>query len=342
MTTDTFKEFIAGLNPAVAKQFQTAAETHTEIFPLASYRLSKALNGGVGRGRQTLLYGNTASGKSTVFMQSIGQWQKEGKVCAYVDAEKTWDKKWSARLGIDNDRLILIQATGAGRIHDNVLPLLLGGIDVLVIDSISMIMPDAFLNEDGTPKKLDDQRQIGAKAKALTALTNSLAAANDSTALLMVSQTTTMLGQTYTQQIPDGGKKIPFASSQIVKLTSSNTDAKQIKGDILIGNKVLQMPIGRSVDFLVEKNKLGPQHRTGSYDLYYDGPFVGIDYVGEVVDEAIKYGIITKGGAWFNLGDQKWQGRPKVISAVRDDPGLMNELKAEIDRVESGEIHEPV
>lgn len=331
-------DFLAGLNPKVAKSFKKASETHTEVLPLASYRLTKALNGGIGRNRVALVYGNTSAGKSTLAMQSVAKWQEMGLVCAYVDVEKTWDNKWAEKLGVNTDDLLLIQQVTASRVNDSIAPLLQGGIDAIVIDSVSMIMPDGFADEDGLPKALKDQKQMGAQAKAISTLMNSIHGSNDRTAVMVLSQTTTEIGQTYTKQVPHGGKKLMFASSQIVKLTSSNTDAKQIKGQLQIGNNILSVPIGRKVEASVEKNKIGPQGGACEYDLYYNGKFVGIDYVGEVVDEAVKYGIINKSGAWFSMGDQKWQGRDSIVKDARKDDGFLAELEKEIIVVEDKEL----
>lgn len=343
--SSTLNDFLSGLNPTIAKQFHSARDTKTIRLPLASHGLTKALNGGIVKGRFTLLYGNSMAGKSAVMMQSIAKWQKEGLVCCYVDVEKTWDNDWASRLGVDVDELILIQKTNVTRIHDEVAPLLQAGIDVVVVDSVSMMLPDGFTNDDGVPKSLQDQRQIGAKAKAITGMILSWHAMLEDTALVAISQTTTEFGQTYTKQIPDGGKKMIFAASQIIKLSSSNTEAKQIKGDLKVGDKIIQQPIGRKVEGLIEKNKLGPQHRTFAYDLYYDGPSVGIDYVGEVVDEAIKFGIITKAAAWFKIfgeEDRKFQGRDKLIRHIKETSGVLDELKDALAKAYEGDDDEVV
>jgi hypothetical protein len=89
---------------------------------------------------------------------------------------------------------------------------------------------------------------------------------------------------------------LPFACTQIIKLTSSATEANQIKGQTFIGNKVVELPIGRPVDAVVEKNKLGPQSRTASYNLYYDGPTLGVDRLDELVTMAEATGAVRRSG----------------------------------------------
>ena len=329
-TMTASEDFLAKLDPKVAKAIRMASETERELFPLKSYGLTQALGGGIGRDRVTLVYGNTSSGKSALMMQSMGDWQRDGKVCAYIDTEGTWDNEWAARLGVNVDETILIQKKSISRVYNEIRPLLEAGIDAIVIDSISMMLPDAFIDEDGKAKNLENHKQIGAKAKALTSLINAIHYSNERSAVAMISQTTTDLSGMHAKQIPDGGKKLGFACSQIIKLTSSGIDSKQIKGDVQVGSKIIQVPIGRTVQAYVEKNKIAPPGRTAEYDFYYDGPQVGIDVIGEVVDEAVKYGVIEKGGAWFNHGDKKWQGRAALVKHAKDESGFIEQVKSEI------------
>jgi recombination protein RecA len=330
--------FLAGLDPKTAKRIKTAQETEIERLELASYSLTEALGGGIAKGRIALFYGNQSAGKSLVFQESVAKWQKQGQVCAWVDAEGAYDKEWAARLGVNNDELILIQSKSSGKIEKELVPLVENGLDVVVIDSISDIMPETFIGKDGTMNDQVDRKQLGAHAKAITALINGLLYVNENTAIILLSQTTTKIANTYIQFIPHGGQKVLFASSQIVKLTSSNTDANQIKGELYIGDKVFEKPIGRHVEAFVEKNKLGKAHETAEYDMYYAGNHVGIDLVGEVVDEAIKFDVIEKRGGWFYFGEEKWQGRPTVVEHFHANPEDVELAKKQIHIRKTGEL----
>jgi recombination protein RecA len=330
------EEFYAKLNPKVAKGLRTAAEVHTELLPIHSYGLNKALGGGIGKKRIALFYGNTSSGKSALLQQSVGDWQRAGQVVAYIDVEGTWDNKWSERLGVNNKELILVQKRSVSKIYNEIRPMLEAGIDAVVIDSISMALPDSFINEDGLAKDLEHHKQIGAKAKALTTLINGIHYSNENAAVALISQTTTNIQPTYTQQIPDGGKKVGFATSQIVKLTSSGTDKAQIKGDIHVGNKTIQIPIGRKVEAYVEKNKIAPQGKSCEYNFYYDGPEVGIDITGEVIEEAVTFGVVEKAGSWIKYGGEQWQGQAKLVAHVKENPGMLEDIKKDVEAVLNG------
>lgn len=334
----SYEDFIAKLNPKVAAKLKTAQETELVRLPLASYRLTNDLNGGIAKGRITLIYGSTSSGKSLLAQQSIAKWQKQGLVCAYVDVEGTWEKKWATRLGVNNDELILIQAKSSGRIENEIRPLLEAEVDVIVIDSISDILPEVFVDKSGEMNEQTDRKQVGAQAKAITALLNGIHYVNKSTAVVVISQTTTFFGQSYVEQVPHGGQKTMFASSQIIRLTSSASPNQQKKGEVYVGDKVFEQPIGREVEYLIKKNKLGAPFKANKYMLYYDGPKVGIDYITEIVDEATDFDVVDKRGAWFYYKEESWQGRDKFVAYVEENPDVLDEIVKEINLRRTGEL----
>lgn len=338
----SFEDFMSKLDPKTAKRLKTAQETELIRFPLASTGLTTALGGGIGAGRITLVYGNTSSGKSVLMMQTIGMLQKMGFVCAWVDVEGTYEKSFAARLGVNNDELILIQKKSFGAITDSVMPLIRGGIDVIVVDSVSDALPEVFVDSGGAAVEFEKMKQLGAHAKSCTMMVNAIHYENEKTAVVLISQTTTKIEATYVKQVPHGGQKIMFASSQIIKLTSSNTEKQQKMGDTHVGDLIIQAPIGRSVEFYVEKNKMGPQSRKGEYDLFYAGDFVGIDTVGEVLDAAEKYGVVTRRQAWYYINEEKYQGRDTTIAALRDNDVLLKSLKERVTLILTGELPDEI
>jgi recombination protein RecA len=332
------------LDPKTAKRYITAQETNLIKYPLASTGLTRALGGGIGAGRITLVYGNTSSGKSVLMMQTIGMLQKMGKVCAWVDAEDSYEKSFAARLGVDNDELILIQKKSFGAITDAIVPLLRAGIDMIVIDSISDALPEVFVDKDGSVVEFDKQKQIGAHARSCTMMVNAVHYENEKTAVVLISQTTTKIEATFVKQVPHGGQKVPFASSQIIKLTSSSTEKQQKTGDVYIGDFIFQRPIGRTVEYYIEKNKLGPQSQKGAYDLYYAGNDIGIDRIGEIFDDAVTYGVIGSKprSAWLDVEGETIQGRDSVIKKMKDDDELLHTIEKKVNLVITGEISDGV
>lgn len=331
-------ELLAHLPKNVRDGVIRANEVDKTLYPLASRGLTAALDGGIGRGRMTLVYGNPSAGKSLLLQESVGLWQKQGLSCAWVDAEEAFDPDWAARLGVNTEELLVIKKKSTGAVTDTVAPLLENGLDILVIDSISELLAEVFVDNDGGIKNFADQKQIGAHAKSISMMVNAMHYANKNTAIVFISQTTTKIENTYTKQVPHGGQKMLFAVSQIIKLTSSATEANQIKGKQFYGNKLVETPVGRPVDFVVEKNKLGPQSRGGKYNIYYSGDEVGVDRTDELITMATAYGAIHKAGAWFKFDGEQWQGQAEVVKAVKDDPALEAAIEAELALALSGGV----
>lgn len=325
------EEFLGTMNPKLAKEFETAAKAELIRYPVASIGLTHALGGGIGAGRVITIYGNQSAGKSMLMLQSIGLWQKQGLVCCYCDVEATYDKKFSAKLGVDNDQLLLIKSKSSGQLSNRVMPLIRNGIDIVVIDSISDVMPEVFLDKDGTLKQSEDRNQMAQQAKAITKLISDIHFENKKTAVILLSQTTTKMETWGAMQVPHGGQKTLFGSSQIVRLASSNTDAKQKKGTIMQGSNLVEQPIGRTVEAIVQKNKMGSQSRKTEYDIYYAGDYIGIDRTAELIDLAVDFGVIEKGGSWFTYKGERTQGRDTLVENFKFDTDLFNQVKKELD-----------
>jgi RecA/RadA recombinase len=340
MGRDAYEAFLATLDPAVAKTVRTAAETQTVRYPLASEGLTRLLDGGIVAGAVTTCYGNTSAGKSALFMESIGRlWQPQGLVCAYADVEGTYKKEWGARLGIDNESLIYVKSRSSGRLEKEIRPYLEKGVDILVIDSISDLMPEVFFDKAGNLNEQDGRKQTGAHAKAITNLINGIHYINENTAVVLISQTTTFIGQTYVEQVPHGGKKTEFGSSVMIRLTSSNSAKAPIMGTVKRGDRLVEEPVGREVNAYLKKNKTGVPFRECNYNFYYQGDFVGIDRTAELVDYALELGVI-EGSKWFSFGDQKWQGKANTVAAIKADAGLEEAIRKEVYTRETGEILE--
>lgn len=338
--SEQLNAFLEKLDKKTRDRFKTAAQVEKELLPTSSLVVDYTTSGGFPRGAITTVYGNNSSGKTAMVLASIGIMQQMGYVCAFVDAEGTYDKAWGARLGVDNDSLILIRKKSFGAITDEVIPLLKAEIDFLAIDSISAALPEVFLDDDGELKAFEKQKQIGAHARSCTMMINALHYANERTAIVLISQTTTDLSGMHPVQVPHGGRKVGFASSIMLRLTSSPQENQQIKGQVFIGDKIHELPIGREVKVEVTKNKIGPHARTGRYNFYYAGDHVGIDNVDELVTLGKLFGVVRASGAWVYFGDGQWNGQTKFVTALKEDPELFAQVRKELDTVMTGEIHE--
>ena len=325
------EEILASLDPKTRQRIQLATNVSAERQKTPSIGLNMALKGGLGYGRQILIWGNKSAGKSSFCLQMIAQAQKEGKTCAWIDSEHSYDAEWAGKLGVDSSSLIYSQAKTINDMVDIGTQLMDAGVDIIVVDSISALLPAIYFEKDSTElKKLEDTKQIGAEAKDMTHAVKMLNYANKNTLLVLISQQRNQFGSMHASHIPTGGMAVKFFSSTIIKLWSSEAEANAIKSGIKVGDKIIEQKVGRPVNWIVDYNKLGPQNQTGQYDFYYQGNSLGVDQVGEVLDVAEMMGIVQKGGAWYTVGEERFQGRVKALEYLRNNPDIVESLKEKI------------
>jgi recombination protein RecA len=146
------------------------------------------------------------------------------------------------------------------------------------------------------------------------------------TLLILISQARNNIGAMYVSQQPTGGMATKFYSSTIVKLFSSESDNQAIKGKIYVGDKIIEEKIGRKVRWDVQFSKTSPAFQTGEYDFYFRGPDVGVDSIADLVDTAEILGFIERGGAWYTVEGERYQGREKMILGVKENLDIQQAL----------------
>ena len=325
------EEILAKLDPKTRARVQIATTISVEKQKTPSIGLNLALKGGLGFGRQILVWGNKSAGKSSFCLQMIADAQKNGKTCAWIDAEASYDSNWASKLGVDSEKLIYSPAKSINDMVDIATQLMDAGVDIIVVDSISALLPAIYFEKDSTElKKLEDTKQIGAEAKDMTHAVKMLNYANKNTLLVLISQQRNQFGSMHASHIPTGGMAVKFFSSTVIKLWSSEAEANAIKSGIQVGDKIIEQKVGRPVNWIIDYNKLGPPNLSGQYDFYYQGDSLGVDYVGEVCDVSEMMGIIQKGGAWYTVGEERFQGRAKVVEYLKNNPDVVKELQEKI------------
>ena len=325
------EEILAKLDPKTRARLQLATTVSVEKQKTPSIGLTMGLKGGLGFGRQVLIWGNKSAGKSSFCLQMIGQAQKEGKTCAWIDAEASYDPVWAAKLGVDSDSLIYSPAKSINDMVDVAQQLMEAGVDIIVVDSISALLPAIYFEKDSSDlKKLEDTKQIGAEAKDMTHAVKMLNYANKNTLLVLISQQRNQFGSMHASHIPTGGMAVKFFSSTVIKLWASEADANAIKSGIQVGDKIIEQKVGRPVNWIIDYNKTGPMGLSGQYDFYFQGDKVGVDAVGEILDTAEMMGIVQKGGAWYTVNEERFQGRAKAVEYLRENPDVAEKIKAEI------------
>lgn len=326
--TAVAEAILAKLDTKTRQRVQLATGVESKRQKTPSIGLNNALKGGLGFGRQVLVWGNKSAGKSSFCLQMIAIAQKEGKTCAWIDAEASYDPKWAEQLGVDSSSLIYSPAKTINDMVDVATQLMEAEVDIIVVDSISALLPAIYFEKDSTElKKLEDTKQIGAEAKDMTHAVKMLNYANKNTLLVLISQQRNQFGSMHASHIPTGGMAVKFFSSTVIKLWSSEAEANAIKSGIKVGDKIIEQKVGRPVNWIIDYNKLGPPNLSGQYDFYYQGDSLGIDQVGEVLDVAEMTGKIQRGGAWYTIGEERFQGRAKALEYLRENLKIVEELK---------------
>jgi recombination protein RecA len=334
--TLTVEEVLSQLNPKLRKNILIGDSVpKTEYAATPSFGLNRALNGGLPYGRQVLIWGSKSSAKSSLCLQMIALAQKEGKVCAWIDAEMSYDKSWAEKLGVDTTNLIVSQARTINEMVDVGVNLMEAGVDLIVVDSITSLLPAIYFEKDSDElKQLENTKQIGAESRDFSNAWKMLNYANNKvkpTLLVLISQSRNNINAMYTSQQPTGGQATKFYSSTVIKLFSSESDNQAIKGKINVGDKLIEEKIGRKVRWELQFSKTSPAFQSGEYDFYFRGNNLGVDSIGDLVDTAELNGMVARTGAWYNLEDgTKVQGREAFINRVKEDLDLQESIKSKL------------
>lgn len=280
-----------------------------------SLTLDMALGvGGLPRGRIVEIYGPEAAGKSLIAQSVVSQVQKNGGVAAYIDVEHALDPSFAKKLGVDVASLLVSQPDSGEQALDIAEMLIRSGtIDVVVIDSVAALVPQAEIN--GEMGDLNIGLVARLMSQALRKLTAAIASTN--CVCIFINQLREKVGVMYgNPEVTTGGKALKFYSS--VRLDVRKVDF------IKNGTEV----VGHRAKVKVVKNKVAPPFRQAEFDIYYDS---GISQENEIVDVAVEKDIIRKSGAWFSYnGENIGQGKEKTKEYLKEHPEVFNEIKEKI------------
>lgn len=306
---------------AIMRMGDDSAGMTVQSISTGSMALDFALGvGGLPRGRVTEIYGPESSGKTTLALHVIAEAQKEGGIAAIVDAEHAFDPTYARKLGVDINALLISQPE-SGEQALSIVEMLVrsGAIDVVVVDSVAALVPQAELEGEMGDSVMGLQARL--MSQALRKLTGAIS--KSSTVCIFINQLRDKIGVMYgSPETTTGGKALKFYSSVRLDIRK----IAQIKdGDESTGNRTRVK---------VVKNKVAPPFKTAEFDILYGE---GISAIGELIDLGVEFGVIKKAGSWFSYGQDKLgQGRETVKKALREDPMLYKKIHLQVKELMTG------
>lgn len=270
--------------------------------------------GGIPKGRIIEIYGPESSGKTTVALHCVAEVQKEGGTAAFVDAEHALDPVYASKLGVNLDDLYISQPdSGEQALEITETLIRSGAIDIIVIDSVAALTPQAELDGD-----MGDSH-VGMQARLMSQALRKITAASSKSkcTIIFINQLREKIGVMYgNPETTTGGKALKFYAS--VRVEIRKADSLKDGSDI----------IGNHVKAKVVKNKVAPPFKVAEFDIMYG---TGISNMGCVLDLAVENGFVQKSGSWFSYNDEKiGQGRDKAMDFLKSNPEIFKELDAKI------------
>jgi recombination protein RecA len=275
--------------------------------------------GGLPRGRVIEIFGPESSGKSTLAMHVVAEAQRNGGICAYIDAEHAMDPVYARAIGVDIDELLISQPdTGEQALEITDMLIRSGALDVVVIDSVAALTPRAEIEGEMGDTHVGLQARLMSQAlRKLTANLN-----RSKTICIFINQLREKIGVMFgSPETTPGGRALKFYSSVRLDIRRIET----IKDGVEV--------VGSRTRVKVVKNKVAPPFRQAEFDIMYG---TGISREGSLLDMAVELGIVKKSGAWYTYdGEQLGQGRENAKTFLGENPELMVEISERV-RTQSG------
>ena len=300
---------------SIMKMDGSHQDENLEVISTGSLGVDLALGvGGLPRGRIVEIFGPESSGKTTLCLETIAQCQKNGGVCAFIDAENAFDPIYARKLGVKVEELMVSQPdTGEQALEICDMLVRSGGVDMVVIDSVAALVPKAEIEGDMGDSHVGLQARL--MSQALRKLTGHIKKTN--TLVVFINQIRMKIGVMFgSPETTTGGNALKFYAS--VRLDIRRTGQIK-KGDDVIGNETKVKVI---------KNKVAPPFRQAQFDILYGE---GVSWEGELIDLGVKYDIVEKSGAWYSYNGAKiGQGKDNVRVWLKENPDVANEIDSKI------------
>ncbi|WP_413483627.1 recombinase RecA [Morganella psychrotolerans] len=282
-----------------------------ETISTGSLALDVALGaGGLPLGRIVEIYGPESSGKTTLTLQVIAAAQRQGRICAFIDAEHALDPVYAKKLGVDIDNLLCSQPdTGEQALEICDALTRSGAVDVIIVDSVAALTPKAEIEGE-----IGDSH-MGLAARMMSQAMRKLAGnlKNSNTLLIFINQIRMKIGVMFgNPETTTGGNALKFYAS--VRL-----DIRRI-GAVKNGDEV----VGSETRVKVVKNKIAAPFKQAEFQIMYGE---GINTMGELIDLGVKHKMVEKAGAWYSYNGEKiGQGKANATVYLKEHPEMADEL----------------
>mgnify|MGYP004497326145 CR=1 FL=1 len=289
-----------------------------EVIPTGSLTLDVALGvGGYPKGRIIEIYGQEASGKTTLAIHAIAECQKQGGVAAIIDAENAFDRYYAEALGVDLSKLWISQpGTGEQALEITESLIRSSAMDLIVIDSVAALTPKGEIDGDM------GESRMGLHARLMSQALRKLAGVinRTQTTCIFINQMREKIGGYGNPETTTGGNALKYYASVRLDVRKS-TPIKDKDGNIL----------GNLTKVKVAKNKLAPPFRRAEFDIMFGK---GISKLGEIVDAGADLEVIRKSGSWYSYEDTKLgQGRENAMITLQENPDLIEEIERKIKEI---------
>jgi len=270
--------------------------------------------GGLPYGRIVEIYGPESSGKTTLTLSTIAEAQKQGKTCAFIDAEHALDPIYAEKLGVNVDELLVSQPdTGEQALEIADMLVRSNAVDVLVVDSVAALTPKAEIEGEMGDTHVGLQARL--MSQALRKLTGNIK--QSGCLAIFINQIRMKIGVMFgNPETTTGGNALKFYAS--VRLDIRRT------GSIKDGDEV----VGNETRVKVVKNKVSPPFKQAEFQIMYGS---GIYRLGEVIDLAVKLGLVNKAGAWYSYnGDKIGQGKANAAKYLEEHADIAHEIESAV------------
>jgi len=287
---------------------------NVELVSSGALSLDLALGGGYPKGRIIEIFGPESSGKTTLTLHAIAEFQRNGGTAAFIDAEHALDPAYAKRLGVDTNNLLVSQPDNGEQALEICETLVRSNaVDLVVVDSVAALVPQAEIDGDMGDSHMGLQARL--MSQALRKLTGIIS--KSKTTVIFINQIRMKIGVMFgNPETTTGGNALKFYAS--VRMDIRRT------GQIKSGEEI----IGSRTKVKIVKNKIAPPFRVAEFDIMYNE---GISKTGDVLDLAVLHGIVGKAGAWFDYNDAKiGQGREASKAYLKANPEIMSEIEAKV------------